>query len=81
LTGIGYRCLRPEGSFYAFPETPLADDVAFVRLLAEEGVLTVPGTGFGCPGHMRISFTVERDTIVRSMPGFARAFERAHAAR
>ena len=81
LTGIGYRCVKPEGAFYVFPETPLADDVAFVRLLADEGVLAVPGSGFGCPGHMRISFTVPEDTIVRSLPGFALAFERAHAAR
>ncbi len=81
LTRIGYRLVRPEGAFYAFPETPIADDVAFVRSLAAEGVLTVPGSGFGCPGHMRISFTVPRETIVRSMPGFARAYERATAAR
>jgi len=81
LTRIGYDCVKPEGAFYAFPRTPIADDVAFIRLLAEEGVLTVPGSGFGCPGHMRVSFTVPADTIVRSMPGFAKAFERAHAAR
>lgn len=81
LTRIGYDCVRPEGAFYVFPRTPLADDVAFVRLLADEGVLAVPGAGFGCPGHMRISFTVAAETIVRSLPGFARAFERARAAR
>ena len=81
LTRIGYRCVKPQGAFYVFPHTPIDDDVAFVRLLAEEGVLTVPGSGFGCPGHIRISLTVPADTIVRSMPGFAKAFERAHAAR
>ena len=52
-------------------------DVAFVRLLAEEGVLTVPGSGFGMPGHIRISLTVERDTVVRGLPGFERAFKKA----
>jgi aspartate aminotransferase len=51
--------------------------VAFVRLLAEEGVLTVPGSGFGMPGHIRISLTVERDTVVRALPGFERAFRKA----
>jgi aspartate aminotransferase len=77
LTRIGYRCVKPQGAFYVFPETPIPDDVAFVRLLAEEGVLTVPGSGFGMPGHMRISLTVERDTVVRALPGFERAFRRA----
>ncbi len=43
LTRIGYQCVKPQGAFYVFPRTPIPDDVAFVRLLAEEGVLTVPG--------------------------------------
>jgi aspartate aminotransferase len=80
LTRIGYRCVKPQGAFYVFPETPIPDDVAFVSMLAEEGVLTVPGSGFGAPGHIRISLTVERNTVVRALPGFERAFERARRA-
>ncbi|HEU5197517.1 MAG TPA: pyridoxal phosphate-dependent aminotransferase [Methylomirabilota bacterium] len=79
LCRIGYECVKPQGAFYVFPRTPIADDVAFVRLLAEEGVLTVPGSGFGMPGHIRISLTVERDTVVRALPGFERAFRKARA--
>jgi aspartate aminotransferase len=77
LRRIGYQCVKPQGAFYVFPRTPIDDDVAFVRLLAEEGVLTVPGSGFGMPGHIRISLTVERDTVVRALPGFERAFRKA----
>jgi len=77
LTRIGYQCVKPQGAFYVFPRTPIDDDVAFVRLLADEGVLTVPGSGFGMPGHIRISLTVERDTVVRALPGFERAFRKA----
>src|SRR5438093_1455511 len=77
LTRIGYQCVKPQGAFYVFPRTPIDDDVAFVRLLAEEGVLTVPGSGFGMPGHIRISLTVERETVVRALPGFERAFRKA----
>jgi aspartate aminotransferase len=77
LRRIGYQCVKPQGAFYVFPRTPIDDDVAFVRLLAEEGVLVVPGSGFGMPGHIRISLTVERDTVVRALPGFERAFHRA----
>jgi aspartate aminotransferase len=79
LTRIGYRCVKPQGAFYVFPRTPIDDDVAFVRLLAEEGVLTVPGSGFGMPGHIRISLTVDQETIVRALPGFERAFHKARA--
>jgi len=77
LTRIGYQCVKPQGAFYVFPRTPIDDDVAFVRLLAEEGVLTVPGSGFGAPGHIRISLTVDRETVVRALPAFERAFQRA----
>jgi aspartate aminotransferase len=80
LTRIGYQCVKPQGAFYVFPRTPIFDDVAFVRLLADEGVLTVPGSGFGAPGHIRISLTVERDTVVRALPGFERAFHKAQSA-
>jgi aspartate aminotransferase len=79
LTRIGYQCVKPQGAFYVFPATPIPDDVAFVRMLAEEGVLAVPGSGFGMPGHIRISLTVERDTVVRALPGFERAFRKAKA--
>jgi aspartate aminotransferase len=77
LRRIGYECVKPQGAFYVFPRSPIDDDVAFVRLLAEEGVLTVPGSGFGMPGHIRISLTVDKDTVVRALPGFERAFRKA----
>src|SRR5262249_210486 len=77
LTRIGCHCVKPQGAFYVFPKTPIPDDVAFVRLLADEGVLTVPGSGFGMPGHIRISLTGERDAGMRALPGFERAVKKA----
>lgn len=77
LAEIGYDLHKPKGAFYVFPKTPIADDVAFVRILQEEGVLAVPGSGFGRAGYFRLSLTVPRETIERSMPGFARALAKA----
>ena len=76
LSDIGYECVKPKGAFYLFPKTPIPDDVDFVRLLQEERILAVPGTGFGCPGHMRIAYCVDDATIEGSLEGFARAFKR-----
>jgi aspartate aminotransferase len=73
LLAMGYDAPRPQGSFYVFPRTPIADDVAFIRLLQEEGILAVPGAGFGRSGYMRLSLTIAREEIERSLPGFARA--------
>lgn len=77
LQKIGYELTVPEGAFYLFPQSPLADDVAFVDLLKAENVLTVPGKGFGQPGYFRICYCVPMATIKNSLAGFARAFEKA----
>jgi aspartate aminotransferase len=77
LNAMGYEAPRPQGTFYVFPRTPLADDVAFIRLLQAEGILAVPGTGFGRRGYMRLSLTISQDDLVRSLPGFERALRRA----
>lgn len=76
LTRMGYDAPKPEGTFYLFPRTPIADDIAFVRLLAQEGVLGVPGTGFGRSGYFRLSLTVPMSVVERSLPGFERALRR-----
>lgn len=71
LKTCGYDFVTPKGAFYLFPKSPIADDVAFVRALQEEKILTVPGTGFGCPGFFRIAFCVENETIEKALPHFA----------
>jgi aspartate aminotransferase len=77
LSAMGYEARHPQGSFYVFPRTPLADDIAFIRLLQAEGILAVPGTGFGRSGYMRLSLTISKADLVRSLPGFERAIEKA----
>jgi aspartate aminotransferase len=76
LSDSGYEFVKPKGAFYLFPKTPSPDDIAFVKALQEELILTVPGSGFGAPGHFRIAFCVDDETIRRSVPGFQRVFER-----
>jgi aspartate aminotransferase len=77
LTAMGYQLVKPHGAFYIFPKSPIDDDVAFVQALQTKHILTVPGRGFGTPGHFRIAYCVEDRTIERAMDGFhavARAF-------
>ncbi len=70
LCEYGYALTTPRGALYAFPQTPIADDVAFAHVLLKHRVLVVPGRGFGRPGHVRIAFCVERETIRRALPAF-----------
>jgi aspartate aminotransferase len=74
LERIGYRLTRPQGTFYVFPETPIPDDIAFIRRLLGEGILAVPGSGFGRSGYFRLALTAPCETIERAIPGFERAF-------
>ena len=75
LGSIGYEFTRPEGAFYLFPKTPIADDVAVVSALKEENILVVPGSGFDGPGHFRIAYCVSDEVIQRALPGFAKVLK------
>jgi len=76
LNRMGYEAPRPQGSFYVFARTPIPDDLAFIRVLQEEGILAVPGTGFGRGGYMRLSLTISQPDIARALPGFERALRK-----
>ena len=73
LAGLGYEFVKPSGTFYLFPRSPIPDDVEFVDALKEERILVVPGTGFNGPGYFRIAFCVDDSTIKNALPGFERA--------
>jgi aspartate aminotransferase len=75
LREFGYDLALPRGALYAFPKTPIADDVAFVEALLKHRVLAVPGRGFGRPGHIRLSFCTDRRTIEGGLPGLEAALE------
>ncbi len=67
----GVACLPSQGAFYAFPHMAGAmerlgveDDVAFgERLIEEAGVALVPGSAFGAPGYMRLSFATSMENL------------------
>jgi aspartate aminotransferase len=75
LAKMGYKFTRPEGAFYLFPKAPI-DDVRFAKELQQERILVVPGSGFGCPGYFRISYSVPDSVIEGSESGFARLAEK-----
>ncbi|MDD5093657.1 MAG: pyridoxal phosphate-dependent aminotransferase [Dehalococcoidia bacterium] len=73
LTRMGYSLVRPQGAFYMFPKSPIPDDVAFVKELAQFKVLAVPGSGFGAPGYFRLCYCVDDATIKGALKGFEQA--------
>jgi aspartate aminotransferase len=76
----GISCLPGAGTFYAFADVSRAiaalgcrDDGEFAeRLLNEGGVAVVPGSGFGAPGHVRLSFACSMQTLESAMERIGR---------
>ena len=72
----GITCSKPEGAFYVFPSVhgcigktsrggaKIVDDESFVlALLEEEGVAAVHGSAFIYPGHFRISYATDTESL------------------
>ena len=76
LASAGIEFAMPKGAFYFFPKAPGEDDIAFTDALLEERILVVPGRGFGGPGHVRLSCSVDERIIERAADGFKRAMAR-----
>jgi len=68
------------GTFYAFADiheamqkTGARDDNAFAEMLINDAnVAVVPGSGFGAPGHMRISFACSQETLAEALKRIGR---------
>jgi aspartate aminotransferase len=71
----GFECREGEGAFYAFPKVQeamaakgLDSDADLVKLLLEKGdVVLVPGTPFGAPGYVRISFACSIEELEKAV--------------
>ena len=79
LRAMGYALHVPEGTFYLLVRSPLADDGAFLELLAEHDVFCLPGSLVELPGTFRVSLTASDAMIERALPGFEAALARVGA--
>ncbi len=75
LTRLGYSVGSPEGGFYLFPRTPIADATEFCDWLAERRVYTLPGEAFERPGYFRLSLTATDAMVDRALPILAEAMQ------
>lgn len=70
LTAFGYRCIKPQGTFYLFVEALGGDDLAFANAAKKHNILIVPGRSFGCPGYCRIAYCVDHSKVTGALEGF-----------
>jgi aspartate aminotransferase len=83
----GVECPECDGAFYAFPSfqavidrmDSIRDDVELATwLLDEAGVATVPGSAFGAPGHLRLSFASSMDELKDAIGRIRHALNSSH---
>ena len=70
LTELGFTCIKPEGAFYLFVKSPVADEKEFCNTAKKYNILIVPGSSFACPGYVRLAYCVSYETIVNALPKF-----------
>jgi len=71
----GVKCLKPQGAFYLFPNVKEAAeatgcqnvDVFVEKLLSEEQVAVVPGSGFGSPDNIRLSYATSLENLEQAV--------------
>ena len=70
LKECGFECIKPQGAFYLFVKSPVADEKQFCESGKKYNILMVPGSSFACPGYVRLAYCVSHETIVNSLPKF-----------
>jgi aspartate aminotransferase len=80
MTGVS--CLPSQGAFYSFPDMRevikrldgVADDLQLAEYLIDKaGVAVVPGSAFGQPGYIRISFATSMDNLEKALERIEKA--------
>ena len=72
LTGLGFTCVRPEGTFYIFPKALEEDANAFSQKALAYDLILVPGDTFGCPGYFRMAYCIDTEKVKRSLEALER---------
>nr|BAN42097.1 aspartate aminotransferase, putative [Entamoeba invadens] len=75
LDEMGIKYIKPEGAFYIFPKIGEYDEWEFCRTLAENGIVTVPGSAFDAEGYFRISLCQHPDVFKDCIPVFKNAYK------
>jgi len=80
----GVECPPSDGTFYSFPSFQavidrmdgIDDDVQLAQLILEKAdVALVPGSAFGLPGHLRLSYATDMDSLEKALSRIKQTIE------
>lgn len=72
LIRLGFRCVKPGGTFYIFPKALEEDAVSFCEKAKKYDLILVPADSFGCPGYFRMAYCIDTEKVERSLEALGR---------
>ena len=72
LTKLGFTCVKPQGAFYLWMRSPIANEEEFVKTAKKYNLILVKGSAFGCGGYVRLAYCISNEKVVRSLDAFAK---------
>ena len=72
LTKLGFTCVKPQGAFYLWMRSPIANEEKFVKTAKKYNLILVKGSAFGCGGYVRLAYCISNEKVVRSLDAFAK---------
>jgi aspartate aminotransferase len=70
LTELGFTCVKPQGAFYLWVKSPVANEEDFVNEGKKHHIIMVKGSAFGYPGYVRLAYCVSHETVRNSLKAF-----------
>jgi aspartate aminotransferase len=64
---LGFRVIRPGGTFYIMPKALEEDAAAFCQKALHYDLVFVPADGFGAPGYFRVAYCIDTEKVERSL--------------
>ncbi|MCI9338929.1 MAG: pyridoxal phosphate-dependent aminotransferase [Lachnospiraceae bacterium] len=78
LVKLGFRCVKPGGTFYIFPKALEEDAKVFCQKALRYDLVLVPGDTFGAPGYFRMAYCIDTEKVERSLAAFRRFVEETY---
>lgn len=72
LVNLGFNVVRPDGTFYIFPQALEEDAVAFCQKAKKYDLILVPSDSFGVKGYFRMAYCIDTDKVRRSLDALRR---------
>ncbi len=81
LVSLGFKVVKPGGTFYIYPQALEDDAVAFCKKALKYDLVLVPADSFACPGYFRMAYCIDTEKVKRSIAALRKFVETEYPSR